>query len=85
MTMFLYPVRFKDDLGLIDAFGTPDFEKAINLSNTLNDSEKLELSEKMGATKMQSENGHKSEKLDQLFEKLDAFVQIVYPPTNAEL
>jgi hypothetical protein len=34
----------------------------------------------LDGTKIQGANGNKIEKTNQLFEKLDAFVQIVYPP-----
>jgi hypothetical protein len=81
MTMPLYPVKFKfeDNWGVQDENGEINLGMLSTVWKKLSDSERLELQEKIRSSDMETPLFRQTEKLNALFNKLDAFVRIVYP------
>jgi hypothetical protein len=80
--MPLYPTRFimKDIAEIQTENGDLDPKKSVEFYSKLDHSAQQEFYQtKLPNSIMSDENGVKSRKLDELFNKLDAFVQFVYP------
>ncbi len=81
MMMPLYPENFimKDIAEIQNENGDISYNKLTEFTSKLDSSAKSEFMKKLQNIKMEDGNGFKSKQLDELFNKLDAFVHIVYP------